>query len=172
MITDSASVRRRKGLAALRGFARREEGAAAVEFALVALPFFALIVAVVELAVFFFASRYLEDGVFNASRKVLTKRLGEASICTTFPQEVKNELAAWFNPARLTITVTPLASFSATGTAVNLGAGGCTFGAAGQTMVIRATYNYPFQGFRFIAGTASLGRGYAMTAATAFEVEP
>jgi Flp pilus assembly protein TadG len=162
---------RRLGLAALRRFRTREDGAAAVEFAMVALPFFALIIAVIELAIFFFATRYLEDGLFNASRKVLTNRLDTASICTTFPQEVKNQLASWFKPERLTISVTPLTSFSGSGSAVDLGAGGCTFGATGQTMVIRATYDYPFQGFRFISGSASLGKNYAVTAATAFQVE-
>jgi len=155
----------------LRRFRRRQDGAAAVEFALVALPFFGLVVAVMELAVFFFAARYLEDGLFNASRRVLTNRLDTASICTTFPQAVRNELSAWFSPSKLTITVTPLSSFTAAGTPVDLAAGGCTFGATGQTMIIRASYAYPFSGFRFIAGTAALGKGYALTAATAFQVE-
>jgi Flp pilus assembly protein TadG len=166
----SARLWRRPGSKALKAFRKREDGAAAVEFALVALPFFGLIIAVIELAVFFFASRFLEDGLFNASRKVLTNRLDSASICTTFPQEVKNELAAWFSPSKLTISVTPLASFTSSGSAVDLSAGG-SFGATGQTMIIRATYAYPFQGFRFIAGTAALGKGYNLSAATAFQVE-
>ena len=38
-------------------------------------------------------------------------------------------------------------------------------------MIIRATYAYPFQGFRFIAGGVTMGKGYALTAATAFQVE-
>jgi len=167
----SGCTGRRWGLEILRRFRKREDGAAAVEFALVALPFFGLVIAVIELAVFFFAARYLEDGLFNASRKVLTNRLDPASICTTFPQEVKNQLSGWFSPAKLTITVTPLTSFTAAGTPVDLAGGGCTFGATGQTMIIRATYAYPFMGFRFTAGTAAMGKAYTMSAATAFQVE-
>ncbi len=155
----------------LRRFRKRQDGAAAVEFALVALPFFGLVVAVIELAVYFFAARFLEDGLFNASRKVLTNRLDTGSICSTFPAAVRQELSAWFSPSKLTITVTPLSSFTSTGTPVDLAGGGCTFGASGQTMIIRASYAYPFQGFRFVAGQAPLGKGYALTAATAFQVE-
>ena len=155
----------------LRRFRKQNDGAAAVEFALVALPFFGLVIAVMELAIYFFAARFLEDGLFNASRKVLTNRLDTATICSTFPTAVKNELSGWFNPSKVTITVTPLASFTATGTAVDLANGSCTFGASGQTVIIRASYAYPFQGFRFIGGGAVLGKGYALTAATAFQVE-
>jgi Flp pilus assembly protein TadG len=171
MRLSAQTGRDRRAWGLLRRFGKRQEGAAAVEFALVALPFFGLVIAVIELAVYFFAARFLEDGLFNASRKVLTNRLDTASICTTFPAAVKQELAAWFSPSKLTITVTPLTSFSATGTAVDLAGGGCTFGASGQTMVIRASYAYPFQGFRFVAGGTAMGKGYALTAATAFQVE-
>ncbi len=169
LTAQSGGKRRASGL--LGRFVKRQEGAAAVEFALVALPFFGLVIAVIELAIYFFAARFLEDGLFNASRKVLTNRLDTTSICSTFPAAVRQELAAWFSPSKLTISVTPLSSFTATGTAVDLAGGTCTFGASGQTMIIRATYDYPFQGFRFIAGGAALGKGYALTAATAFQVE-
>ncbi len=167
--TETRRERRAWGL--LGRFGKRQDGAAAVEFALVALPFFGLVIAVIELAIYFFAARFLEDGLFNASRKVLTNRLDTATICTTFPQAVRQELSAWFSPSKLTITVTPLSSFTSTGTAVDLAGGTCTFGASGQTMIIRASYAYPFQGFRFIASGPTLGKGYALTAATAFQVE-
>ncbi len=162
---------RLRGWRAIRRFGKRQDGAAAVEFALVALPFFGLVIAVMELAIFFFAARFLEDGLFNASRRVLTNRLDTASICTTFPAAVRQELSAWFSASKLTITVTPLTNFAAPGTPVDLNSGTCTFGASGQTMIIRASYAYPFQGFRFIAGAGTIGKGYALTAATAFQVE-
>jgi Flp pilus assembly protein TadG len=162
---------RRSGFAVFTRFKRREEGAAAVEFALVALPFFGLVFAVIELAIFFTASRYLEDGLFNASRKVLTQRLPSGSICAAFKTEVESELSAWFSPSKLTLFVTPVANFGTAGTALALRAGGCTFGATGQTMLMRATYEYPFQGFRFIAGSTSLGKDIKLSASTAFRVE-
>ena len=41
----------------IASFARRQEGAAAVEFAFVALPFFALLFAILETALVFFAGQ-------------------------------------------------------------------------------------------------------------------
>jgi Flp pilus assembly protein TadG len=162
---------RSSGYRAFTGLRKREDGAAAVEFALVALPFFGMMFAVLELAIFFFASRYLEDSVFTASRKVLTQRLPPAGICAAFKTEVATAMAGWFSADKLTLSVTPLASFSGAGAALDLGAGGCSFGATGQTMVVNATYDYPFQGFRIIAGTALIGKDVKLSASTAFRVE-
>jgi Flp pilus assembly protein TadG len=168
-----ASLRnwRRSGYGLLTSFRKKEDGAAAVEFALVALPFFGLIFAVIELAIFFFASRFLEDGLFNASRKVLTQRLDPAGICAAFKTEVNNQLSGWFSPSKLTLTVTPMSSFNGTGTAVDLSAGGCSFGGTGQTMLVRASYVYPFTGFRFISGSTLIGKDIGLSASTAFRVE-
>ena len=162
---------RRSGFASLGRFRKREDGAAAVEFALVALPFFGLVFAILELAIFLMASRYLEEGLFNASRKVLTQRLTPATICPTFKSEVESELSAWFSPAKLKLFVTPLSNFSSSGAALDLSAAGCTFGATGQAMLIRATYEYPFQGFRIMSGFVSQGKDITLSASTAFRVE-
>src|SRR5712692_11914383 len=50
----------------------REDGAAAVEFALVAAPFLALIFAIIETALVFFAGQYLETVVADSSRLIMT----------------------------------------------------------------------------------------------------
>jgi Flp pilus assembly protein TadG len=162
---------RRSGYANFARFRRREDGAAAVEFALVALPFFGLVFAILELAIFFFASRYLEDGLFNASRKVLTQQMTPATICSAFKTQVEAELSSLFSPSKLKLYVTPISSFSASGVALDLAATGCTFGATGQTMLMRATYDYPFQGFRIIAGSTTQGKNITLSASTAFRVE-
>jgi Flp pilus assembly protein TadG len=162
---------RRSGYGFFARFKRREDGAAAVEFALVALPFFGLMFAIIELAIFFFASRYLEDGLYNASRKILTQRLTPGTICSSFKTEVENELSTLLSPSKLTLSVTPLSSFSGTGTALDLASAGCTFGGTGQTVIIKASYAYPFQGFRFIAGSASIGKDITLSASTALRVE-
>src|ERR1700687_1379750 len=51
---------------------RREDGAAAVEFALVAAPFLALLFAIMETALVFFAGQYLETVVTDTSRLIMT----------------------------------------------------------------------------------------------------
>jgi len=55
-----------------RRFAQREEGSAAVEFALVVVPFLALMFAIIQTALVFFAQQTLESVAANAARQILT----------------------------------------------------------------------------------------------------
>jgi Flp pilus assembly protein TadG len=64
---STASVRK-----ALRRFRRSRRGSAAVEFALVAPLFFALLFAIIETALMFFASQVLETVTQDSARKILT----------------------------------------------------------------------------------------------------
>jgi Flp pilus assembly protein TadG len=57
---------------AARRFARHQKGAAAVEFAFVALPFLALTFAIIETALVFFAGQTLETAVADAGRLIMT----------------------------------------------------------------------------------------------------
>lgn len=66
-----------------RRFARQQDGAAAVEFALVALPFLALTFAILETALVFFAGQTLEAAVTDASRLIMTGQAQTASPALT-----------------------------------------------------------------------------------------
>lgn len=55
-----------------RRFIRRKDGATAVEFAVVALPFFALLFAILETALVFFAGQVLQTAAADTARLVLT----------------------------------------------------------------------------------------------------
>jgi Flp pilus assembly protein TadG len=55
-----------------RRFTRQQDGAAAVEFALVALPFIALLFAILESALVFFAGQTLETAASEAGRLIMT----------------------------------------------------------------------------------------------------
>ncbi len=55
-----------------RRFVRQQDGAAAVEFGLVALPFLALTFAILETALVFFAGQTLETAVQDSSRLIMT----------------------------------------------------------------------------------------------------
>jgi Flp pilus assembly protein TadG len=55
-----------------RRFVRQQDGVAAVEFALVAVPFLALTFAILETALVFFAGQTLEAAVANAGRLIMT----------------------------------------------------------------------------------------------------
>jgi Flp pilus assembly protein TadG len=67
----SASKTRVNALMARR-FVRRQDGSAAVEFSLVALPFLALTFAILETALVFFAGQTLEAATADSARLIMT----------------------------------------------------------------------------------------------------
>jgi len=69
-----------------RRFVRDQKGATAVEFALVALPFFALLFAILETALVFFAGQTLETAAAEASRLIMT---GQAQTASYSQQDFK-----------------------------------------------------------------------------------
>ncbi len=62
-----------------RRFVRQQDGAAAVEFALVAAPFLALTFAILETAFVFFAQQTMEATAADASRLIMTGQAQTAS---------------------------------------------------------------------------------------------
>ena len=71
----------------LRRFRRNHRGSAAVEFALVAPVFFALLFAIIETATMFFASQVLETITQDSARMILT---GQAQNCVLHPGAVSS----------------------------------------------------------------------------------
>lgn len=63
-----------------RNFVRCSEGAAAVEFALVATPFIAMLVAILQTVLVFFAQRVLDEVTEEASRYIMTGQAQTGSI--------------------------------------------------------------------------------------------
>ena len=53
-------------------FRRDQDGATAVEFALVAVPFLALLFAIIELAMMFWTTQILEESLSQTARSLLT----------------------------------------------------------------------------------------------------
>lgn len=66
--TGGFARRRRRA----RQFLRNREGATAIEFSLVALPFLALLFAIIETALIFWSSQVLETAVADAARGIYT----------------------------------------------------------------------------------------------------
>lgn len=66
------SLRPHPALCAMRRLIHRQDGAAAVEFGLVAAPFLALLFAIIETAIVFFAGQALETAVADSARLILT----------------------------------------------------------------------------------------------------
>jgi Flp pilus assembly protein TadG len=68
----ATSVRRLKSVCVARRFVRQQSGVAAVEFSIVAVPFLALIFAILETSVIFFAGQALETAVADSGRLIMT----------------------------------------------------------------------------------------------------
>ena len=97
-----------------RRFRRNRRGSAAVEFALVAPVFFALLFAIIETAIMFFASQVLETMTANASRLIMTgteQNSGTSSLAD-FQQKVCNQIPALFSCANISVDVQTVPTFS------------------------------------------------------------
>ena len=103
-----------------RRFVRQQEGAAAVEFALVALPFLALLFAILETALVFFAGQTLEAAVTDAGRLIMTGQAQTAGFSQAdFKTQVCNDLSGGLFDcaASLYVDVKTYSSFAAVNTA-------------------------------------------------------
>src|SRR5437588_9763011 len=73
----------------LRRFRRNRRGSVAVEFALVAPVFFALLFAIIETGIMFFAGQYLETVTQDSARMILTGQAQNAGdTAATFKSNV------------------------------------------------------------------------------------
>ena len=98
----------------MRRFRRNRRGSAAVEFALVAPVFFALLFAIIETAIMFFASQVLETMTANASRLIMTGHGAEQRhvALADFKQKVCSQIPALFNCANIYVDVQTVPTFS------------------------------------------------------------
>lgn len=80
-----------------RRFRREEDGATAVEFAIVGGPFFLLIFAIIESSIFFFAGQYLESTVDEVTRLFRTGQLDSTTSENEFRTEFCDRLVVLFD---------------------------------------------------------------------------
>lgn len=99
-------------------FAACKKGAAAVEFALVAAPFFALLVALFETAMVFFAQRVLDETADQVSRYILTGQAQTSGMTQAqFATYVCQNTLGLFNCNNFMINVENYSSFASANTA-------------------------------------------------------
>jgi Flp pilus assembly protein TadG len=174
----------RRRLAVATGFARREDGAAAVEFAIIAAPFIALILATVQTALAFFAGQVLESAVADSSRQVLTGSAQNAGLDQAgFASLVCGKIQTLFNCGGLMIDVQTANSFGAANTSPPSltfdGNGNVTNswqynpGNPGDIVVMRVMYQWPVFLGPLGLSLANEGNGNLLLMATAvFKNEP
>jgi Flp pilus assembly protein TadG len=111
----SVQMKRIAPLVAVRRFVRREEGSSAVEFGLILLPFIAMMFAIMETAMVFFAQQTLETAVAGSARLIMTgqaqNHLPNALDRDTFKTEVCARIYGLFDCAKIVVKVNKWANF-------------------------------------------------------------
>lgn len=183
----SAPFRRFSRLrAALRSFPYQRRGSAAIEFAMVAPLFFALIFAIMETSLVFFAGQVLETGTQDTARLLLTQQAqnkgwGQAD----FKKDLCGRVSLMFDCDGIYVDVksyppnTPIVITNPID-----GAGNFTNSFAYQpppqnsanTVVVRAFYQWPLFVTQLGYNIANIGKGSSspkklLAATTAFRVQ-
>jgi Flp pilus assembly protein TadG len=164
----------------LRRFRRSRRGSAVVQFALVAPAFFALLFAIIETALMFFASQVLETITQSSARDILTGQAQNAALTQSqFQTYVCNQIPALFTCSNLQVDVESFSSFAA----INLAYDPCNTvnnvqyspGGPGDVVVVRLIY--PWQLFVTSLGynistPCMSGNRRQLIATAAFQNEP
>lgn len=130
---------------------RDSSGSSAIEFAIVAAPFLALVFLGLQVGLIYAANGELEDAVAQGARLI---RTGEAQTqnfdAVSFKTEVCKNLTAFLSCAHLSLDVRTFSSFGGTNltnpldSSGNLKTGGFSYqpGVGGQVVVVRGFYDW------------------------------
>jgi Flp pilus assembly protein TadG len=165
-----------------RRFVRRQDGSAAVEFALVAAPFLALTFAILETAFVFFAGQTLEATAADAARLIMTGQAQTSGITQAdFKTAVCARVYGLFDCANgMTVDVKTYSSFSSvnnTSPIVNgqLDTSNMTYvpGGPGCIEVVKLYYQWPIYVSMFSDNLGNLsGNKRLLVATSVFRNEP
>ena len=130
-------------------FWRAEDGVTAIEFGLLAIPFFLMMFVIIELGMILFTERAIQFGVEEASRTIRTAGPGTMT-GVQFRNMICNQAAVVIDcNERLGLSVTSARRFTdvANPSIANIEPGDVsafTPGAAGDAVVVIATYDWAF----------------------------
>jgi Flp pilus assembly protein TadG len=166
----------------VRRLLRRQDGSAAVEFGLVAAPFLAMVFAIMETAVVFFAGQALETAVVDSARLIMTGQAQSQGFdAAAFKNAVCAKIYGLFNcQAGVFVDVKTFTSFSNVTLNNPVDANG-NFqnnfsyqpGGPGSIVVVRLFYQYPVYVSLLGLKLTNMSGGKRLLAATAaFRNEP
>jgi len=167
-----------------RRFLRRDDGSVAVEFGLVMVPFFAVMFAIMETALVFFAGQTLETAAADASRLIMTGQAQNHSPALTqqtFKDAVCARIYGLFNCASgVYVDVRKYADFASVSMASPLDANGNLVnnfvyqaGGPGDIVVVRLFYQWPITISLLGLNLSNMSGGNRLLVATAaFKNEP
>ncbi|HWL06098.1 MAG TPA: TadE/TadG family type IV pilus assembly protein [Xanthobacteraceae bacterium] len=166
----------------LRRFVRQKDGATAVEFSLIAVPFLGILFAIIETALVFFASQIMETATSDAARLIMTGQAQNASFTAQgFKNEVCSRLSGMFDCQNgVFIDVRKYEAFSAVDMSRPVDADGKFInnfkyepGGPGCITVVRVFYQWPI---RLAIGSYDMSNMQngkrLLTASAAFRNEP
>jgi Flp pilus assembly protein TadG len=163
-------------------FVKQNDGAAAVEFGLVAAPFLALMFAIMETAVVFFAGQTLETAAADSARLVMTGQAQTQGFSQAkFKEEVCKKIFGLFDCAGgIQVDVRTYSSFANVDLTKPIDANGnlvnnFTYspGGPGDIVVVRLLYQYPVYVSLLGLNLSDMAGGKRLIVATAaFRNEP
>jgi Flp pilus assembly protein TadG len=166
-------------LARLRG---NKSGATAVEFAMIAAPFFFLLFAMIEIGAVFFTGTVLENAVLESAREIRTGQAQTSGMTLAgFRSEVCDRIAVIGNCDRLEIDVRVFPDFGnvdqnspiqGDGT-LETGGFGWDPGSAGDIVLVRVFYRWSLMTPNFGGALSNMNDNQRLiTSATVFRNEP
>jgi Flp pilus assembly protein TadG len=177
---EPQSAPKRRGL--FKRFRRDKRGATVVEFALLALPFLALMLAIFETFLLLFASQTFETATQQGARLIRTGQAQAANLnAEEFKEQICEAMALLLNCMQnLMVDVRTYTDFGNVDLANPIDEDGnlvTTFeydpGVAGDIVVVRTFYEWPLHTNLLGLGLANLSNGKRLIAsATAFRNEP
>ena len=169
------------GFDTARRFARHDDGAAAIEFGMVAAPFLALMFAIMETALVFFAGQTLETAVADSARLIMTGQAQSQSFdAAAFKNSVCSKIGGLFNcQGGLYVDVKKYSSFGAVDNSPPTpkpdGTIDTTYdaGGPGDIVVVRLMYQWPVYASLLGFNLSNFGSNKRLLMATAaFRNEP
>ena len=136
----------------VRRFAKGDDGVAAVEFGIVAAPFLALMFAIMETSLVFFASQTLETAVADSARLIMTGQAQSQNFTAAqFKTAVCDKVKGLFDCASgLQIDVKTYSAFGSVDNSKPVDANGnlktnfgYSPGGPGEIVVVRLMYQFP-----------------------------
>ncbi len=165
----------------LSRFKRANTGTSAVEFAIVALPFFFLMFAIFDVSLVYFSTSALENAVSSAARQI---RTGQAQVAGMTANQFRALVCTRVEPilacdSRLMLDVRQFSGFGSVAIPPALdGNGNLTgntqfqMGVAGDVVVVTAYYAWPMLTPTGTSFTNMSGGNRMLQASTAFRNEP
>lgn len=168
-------------------FVADASAATAVEFAIIAAPFLALLAAIFEMAIVFLAAQILDTATADAARLIRTGQAQQAhTTADQFKTQVCNRLYVLFDCTKVSVESTVYSNFAAIGSLTGLStykdANGnfdptkvtsYQIGNGSEIVVVRVFYAYPvlFKSLGFDLATTADGK-LLMTGVAVFRNEP